>query len=68
MADSPISVFKVFSATKQRDRDDIGDRVMAWLQANPHLEVRNTVVSLSSDSRFHCLSFVLICAGRRPGD
>ena len=28
------------------------------------LEVRQTVVSLTSDSRFHCLSFVLICADR----
>jgi hypothetical protein len=63
--DSPISAFKVFSATKQRDRDDIGDRVAAWLQANPHLLVRETVVSLTSDSKFHCFSLVLICAERR---
>jgi hypothetical protein len=40
----------------------LGDRVSAWLAANPHLEVRQTVVSLSSDSKFHCLSFVLICS------
>jgi hypothetical protein len=32
--------------------------------ANPQLEVRQTVVSLSSDSEFHCLSLVLICADR----
>ena len=64
-AESPISVFKVFSATKARDREDLGERVSAWIASNPQLEVKKTVVSLSSDSQFHCLSFVLICAERR---
>ena len=59
--DPPISVFKVFSATRAQDREVLGDRVSAWLGANPQLEVRDTVVSLTSDSRFHCISFVLIC-------
>jgi hypothetical protein len=59
--DGPISVVKVFSVTKARDRDQIGERVGAWLRTNPHLEVRKAVVSLSSDSAFHCLSLVLIC-------
>jgi hypothetical protein len=62
--ETPLSVFKVFSATKARDREELGDRVMAWLQANPHLDVRQTVVSLSSDRQFHCLSLVLLCAVR----
>jgi hypothetical protein len=61
---SPISVFKVFTATRAQDREWLGDRVSAWMQANPHLEVRKTVVCLSSDARFHCLSLVLICAER----
>ena len=60
----PISVYKVFSATRAQDREVLGERVSAWLGANPHLEVRQTVVSLSSDSKFHCLSFVLICSDR----
>ena len=59
-----ISVVKVFSTTKVRDRDRLGDRVTAWLSANPHLEVRKAVVSLSSDSEYHCLSMVLICSDR----
>ena len=65
MTQRPITAFKVFSATKAQDREVLGDRVSAWIAANPQLEVRNTVVSLSSDSKFHCLSFVLICANRR---
>jgi hypothetical protein len=60
----PISLFKVFSATKARDRETLGDRVTAWIEANPRIEVLNTVVSLSSDRAFHCLSLVLICADR----
>ena len=58
----PISTIKVFSATKARDREVLGERVSAWVQANPHLEVRDTIVSLSSDAEFHCLSLVLLCA------
>ena len=59
-----FNTVKVFSATKARDREVLGERVSAWVAANPQLEVRQTVVSLSSDSEFHCLSLVLICADR----
>ena len=62
MADGTISLFKVFSATKARDRETLGDRVTAWIRANPGIEVLRTVVSLSSDREFHCLSLVLVCA------
>jgi hypothetical protein len=62
----PTWVFKVFAATKAQEREVLGEKVTAWLAANPHLEPRKTVVSLSSDAKFHCLSFVLICADRRP--
>ena len=57
-----INLVKVFSATKSRDREKLGDRVSAWLAANPTVEVLRTSVSQSSDAGFHCLSFVLFCA------
>lgn len=57
-----INLVKVFSATKSRDRESLGDRVSAWLAANPTVEVLRTSVSQSSDAGFHCLSFVLFCA------
>jgi hypothetical protein len=60
MADQ-ITVVKVFSATKARDREVLGERVTAWVQANPTLEVLRAVVSQSSDWQFHCLSIVLFC-------
>jgi len=53
---------KVFSATKARDRDALGDRITLWLSANPGIEVQDTVVRLSSDSSFHCLSIVLFAS------
>ena len=53
---------KVFCATRARDREALGERVTEWLRASPEVRVVTAVVSLSSDSRFHCLSIVLVCA------
>jgi hypothetical protein len=50
---------KVFSATKARDREELGETITRWLRANADLEVVDKVVSQSSDDEFHCLSFVL---------
>ena len=61
LIDARISLVKVFSVTKARERETIGDNVTAWIAANPALRVVNTVVALSSDERFHCFSIVLFC-------
>jgi len=55
------SIVKVFSATKSRDRERLGDRVTTWLAANPTLHVVRTSVTQTSDRAFHCLSLVLFC-------
>ena len=60
--DAPIHVVKVFSVTKARQREEIGESVTAWIAANPELRVVNTVVALTSDAKFHCFSIVLFCA------
>ena len=57
-----INMVKVFSVTKARDRQDLGERITAWIQENPNVQVVNTVVSQSSDQSYHCLSMVLLCA------
>ena len=57
-----ITVVKVFSVTKAKEREGIGEQVTAWLAANPGVRVVKTVVALSSDERFHCFSIVLFCA------
>ena len=57
---------KVFSATKARDREHLGDRLANWLDHHPEADVVNTVVTQSSDKEFHCLSITIFfqSAGR----
>jgi hypothetical protein len=50
---------KVFSATMARQRQDLGESMTLWLQANADLEVVDRVVTQSSDDEFHCLAIVL---------
>jgi putative lipoic acid-binding regulatory protein len=51
---------KVFSATKQKDRDDLGEQVTRWLREHgPSIEIVDKVVRQSSDSEYHCLSITL---------
>jgi hypothetical protein len=57
---------EVFSATKHRDRGELGDRVTRFLQGYGG-EVVDKVVAQSSDAEFHCLSVVLFCKdAQRP--
>jgi hypothetical protein len=59
--DTPPVTFtgvKVFSATKAREREELGETITRWLRANADLEVVDKVVSQSSDDEFHCLSIV----------
>ena len=50
---------KVFSATKAKDREELGENVTRWLKSNADLEIVDTVVSQSSDNEFHCYSLVI---------
>jgi hypothetical protein len=50
---------KVFSATKAKDREELGETITRWLRTNVDLEVVDRVVTQSSDDEFHCLSIVL---------
>ncbi|WP_373047962.1 hypothetical protein [Vulgatibacter sp.] len=54
-----FSGVKVFSATRARDRDELGANVTRWLKANSDLDVIDRVVVQSSDNEFHCLSVVI---------
>lgn len=60
MESAGTNVVKVFSATRARDRESIGERVTSWLRDHPGVTIGKTVVRLSSDREFHCLSIVLI--------
>jgi len=50
---------KVFSATKAKEREELGDSVTRWLRSNADFEVVDRVVTQSSDNEFHCLTIVL---------
>ncbi|HEY6004672.1 MAG TPA: hypothetical protein VIV57_17490 [Anaeromyxobacter sp.] len=50
---------KVFSATKARERDELGETVTRWMRSNADLEVVDRVVTQSSDDEFHCLTIIL---------
>jgi hypothetical protein len=50
---------KVFSATKAKERDELGETVTRWLRSNADVEVVDRVVTQSSDDEFHCLTIVL---------
>ena len=51
---------KVFTATKARDREALGDVVTQWLMANPTVRIIEKTVTQSSDSQFHCLTITLL--------
>lgn len=55
-----INFVKVFTATKARDRASLGERVTAWLGAHPSAQISSSIVRLSSDRAFHCLSIVFV--------
>lgn len=55
---------KVFSATKAKERDELGEVLTQWLAANPTVEIVDKVVTQSSDREFHCLTITVFY--RRP--
>ncbi|MET0401081.1 MAG: hypothetical protein ABW123_01705 [Cystobacter sp.] len=50
---------KVFSATKAKEREELGENVTRWLKSNSDLEIVDRVVCQSSDNEFHCYTLVL---------
>ena len=50
---------KVFSATMLADRERLGEKVTAWLQAHPRYKLVDIWVTQSSDMSFHCLAITV---------
>ncbi len=59
MAITGFSHIKVFSATKAREREALGEKITSWIAANPSALIVDKVVRQSSDHAFHCLSIIL---------
>jgi hypothetical protein len=53
---------KVFSATKAKDREELGEKVTAWTRKvqTEGGEILDTHIRQSSDREFHCLSIILL--------
>lgn len=50
---------KVFSATMVADRDQLGEKVTAWMTNNQQYKVTDIVVTQSSDEAFHCIAMTV---------
>jgi hypothetical protein len=57
--DMPFNGIKVFSATLFHDRQQLGDKVTAWIADNPRNELTEIIVTQSSDASFHCIALTL---------
>ncbi len=57
--DRTFNGVKVFSATMVADRDQLGEKVSAWMHNHPQLKVTDIVVTQSSDEAFHCIAITV---------
>ena len=54
-----VTGVKVFSATKAKERELLGDVITEWIRSNPGCDLVDKIVTQSSDSEFHCLTITL---------
>ena len=57
--DNMMTGMKVFSATKAKERELLGERITGWIRENPGLEIVDKIVTQSSDREFHCLTITV---------
>jgi len=50
---------KVFTATKAKDREELGEVLTRWIRDNPRARILDKIVTQSSDSEFHCLTITI---------
>jgi hypothetical protein len=56
---------KVFSATMVADRDQLGEKVTAWMASHQAFKVTDIVITQSSDEAFHCIAITVFYAEER---
>jgi hypothetical protein len=59
-----VTGVKVFSATKAKEREHLGEQITEWIRGNPNMEIVDKIVTQSSDSEFHCLTITLFYRSR----
>ena len=50
---------KVFSATMAQERENLGEKVTAWIRDHQDWKIVETIVTQSSDEAFHCLAITV---------
>ena len=51
---------KVFAATKQKEREELGETATRWLnERHDQIEIVDKAVRQSSDNEYHCISLTL---------
>jgi hypothetical protein len=50
---------RVFSATKAREREALGETITDWIRRHPEYDVFDRIVTQSSDAEYHCLTITL---------
>lgn len=50
---------KVFSATKAKEREGLGEVITSWIRNNQDKGIVDKIVTQSSDNEFHCLTISL---------
>lgn len=51
---------KVFSATKQKERDELGETITRWLdERRGKVDIVDKIITQSSDSEYHCVTITL---------
>jgi hypothetical protein len=58
-SDDMVMGAKVFTATKAKDREELGEVLTRWIRDNPRAKILDKIVTQSSDSEFHCLSITV---------
>ncbi len=51
---------KVFTATKAKERDELGSAITRWLKKNKGVEILKKTTTQSSDNEYHCLTVTLV--------
>lgn len=50
----------VFTATKAKEREYIGERITRWIRSGAPKEILDVQVTQSSDEEFHCLTVTIL--------
>lgn len=50
---------RIFTATKAKEREMLGQAITQWIRENPQSKIVDKIVMQSSDSEFHCLTIII---------